>query len=272
MSDYPVAIILTGPGINCDHELARAFELAGAAPRFVHLSELLADPARLDEADLIGLPGGFSYGDAIAAGRVFAQMIRRQLYPAFVRAIERGVPMIAPCNGFQIAVQAGLLPGPEAGSPWPGEPTGPCVTLTSNTSARFIDRWCRIEVPANTRCVWTKDLKLTAASAMLPIAHGEGRFVPDVESRLNRLEQAGQIALRYAADDNPNGSAGDVAGICDATGLIFGLMPHPERYTTWTQHPFWSRLNEADREHDPPGLAMFRRAVAHVAGATALGA
>jgi phosphoribosylformylglycinamidine synthase len=262
----PRALIITTAGINCDRELAASFEQAGAEARFVHLNELMADPPLIDDFDLIGLPGGFAHGDAVAAGRIAAQLIRRRLYPALVRALQRGAPMIAPCNGFQIAVQVGLLPGPAEGEAWPAQPPRPTVALADNSSARFIDRWVKIEIPSRTRCVWTRGLEINDHSGFLPIAHGEGRFVAQSDEVLHRLEASGQIAVRYAAADNPNGSQGNVAGICDATGLIFGLMPHPERYTRWTQHPRWTRLDEHDRRGDPPGLAMFRNAVAHAAG------
>ncbi len=260
----PTALILTAPGINCDRELAHAFELAGASAELVHINRLLADPAMLARFDLIGLPGGFSYGDAVAAGRIVAALVRRTLYGAFVSAIGRGVPIIAPCNGFQIAVQAGLLPGPAAGERFPSGPPRPTVTLATNESARFIDRWCGVEIPAGTRCIWTRGLQPAGESAVLPVAHGEGRFLPSSPDLLARLGDAGQIALRYSAGDNPNGSAACIAGICDASGLVLGLMPHPERFTRWTQHPRWTRLDGAVMEDDPLGLAIFRNAVTHV--------
>jgi phosphoribosylformylglycinamidine synthase len=262
----PSALIITAAGINCDLELGRAFELAGATPEFVHLNLLMKDPAIIDRFDLIGIPGGFSYGDAIAAGRIAAQLMRKMLYPAFVRAIERGAPIIAPCNGFQIAAQMGLLPGPNAGSgdTWPAESPRPSVALAQNESGRFIDRWCRVEIPANTRCIWTQGLDVDSQTGLLPIAHGEGRFTPESDDLLHRLEESGQVAIRYAADENPNGSTGDVAGICDSSGLIFGLMPHPERYTQWPQHPWWTRLNSQQTLGEPLGLRIFRNAVAHV--------
>ncbi len=257
MADRPHALVLTAPGINCDEELCEAFALAGAEPTRIHINRLAADPSLLEEAELIGLPGGFSYGDAVAAGRIAAQLIRSHLWDALMRAVERGVPMIAPCNGFQIAVQAGLLPGPCEGAPWPVSPSSAEVALVDNESARFIDKWVAVEYPSETVCVWTKGLDVR--DTLLPIAHGEGRFIAG--DTLARLEASGQIAVRYASDDNPNGSDGDVAGICDASGLILGLMPHPERYTRWTQHPHWTRLEESARQGDPPGLAMFRNAV-----------
>lgn len=260
----PNALIITAAGINCDHELARAFELAGATPRFVHLSELLARPALVDAFQLIGIPGGFSYGDAVAAGRIAAQLMRGTLYGVLVSAIQRGVPIIAPCNGFQIAAQMGLLPGPAPGDGWPHEPPSPTVALGQNESARFRDDWCRIEIPANTRCIWTQGIEVSDAGRMLPIAHGEGRFIASSSELLDELRESGRIAVRYAADDNPNGSVDDIAGICDSTGLVFGLMPHPERFTRWTQHPSWTRLAESERGEEPLGLAMFRNAVEHV--------
>lgn len=263
-STPPAALVITAAGINCDLELARAFELAGARVETEHLNQLVADPSAMDRFELIGLPGGFSFGDAVAAGRVAAAIMRRTLWSAFVRAIQRGVPIIAPCNGFQIAVQLGLLPGPVEGDRWPDQPPKPILALTSNASARFVDRWCRMEVPAETRCIWTRGLAPSSDNAMLPIAHGEGRFIVAEGCGLERLERAGQIAIRYAHDDNPNGSMGDVAGVCDASGLVFGLMPHPERFTSWMQHPTWTRLSRSTIASEVPiGLQMFRNAVAH---------
>jgi phosphoribosylformylglycinamidine synthase len=258
----PSTLILTAPGINCDRELARAFELAGASAEFVHLNRLLDDPSLMQRFDLIGLPGGFSYGDAVGAGRIAAALIRQRLYPAFVSAIERGVPIIAPCNGFQIAVQVGLLPGPASREPWPPAPAAPTVALAPNDSARFVDRWCGIEVPTRTRCIWTRGIEAAGERAVLPVAHGEGRFVAGSDEMLTSLARRGQVAMRYRAGDNPNGSADDVAGICDASGLVLGLMPHPERFTRWTQHPRWTRLEAACFAQAPLGLAMFRNAVA----------
>ncbi len=259
------ALVVTAPGINCDRELGEAFAVAGAAPESVLLDVLRRNPSRIDSYDLIGLPGGFSYGDDVAAGRVMAALMRREVYPAMRAAIERGTPVICPCNGFQIAVQAGLLPGPVgSGEGWPSTPARPIIALAQNQSARFHDGWTRVEIPANTRCVWTAGLECCGDDALLPSAHGEGRFVTgDVE--LSRLESNGQVAIRYAPDANFNGSMGAVAGICDPSGLVLGLMPHPERYLHWTQHPWWTRLDRTWRaKHEPLGLRMFRAAVAHV--------
>ncbi|MFK7959081.1 MAG: phosphoribosylformylglycinamidine synthase subunit PurQ [Phycisphaerales bacterium] len=252
----PTALVITAAGINCDRELVEAFSRAGASVESVHLRRLLDDPSIVDRFDLVGLPGGFSYGDAVAAGRIAASLLQHGVKDALVRAVDRGVPMIAPCNGFQIAVQLGLLPGGGAGG------SQRSVTLAPNASGRFVDRWSRMEYPSETRCIWTKDLDPAGAVNLLPSAHGEGRFLAADDAVIERLESAGQVAIRYAADENFNGSAARIAGICDETGLVFGLMPHPERYTRWTQHPWWTRLDAADLAGDPPGLQMFRNAVA----------
>lgn len=257
------AIIITAPGINCDLELAQAFETAGAKAELVLLSTLLRTPTLVDQYNLIGLPGGFSYGDDVAAGRIMAQLIRTGLYPALAAAIERGTPMIAPCNGFQIAVQAGLLPGPNDGESWPTTPAAPVVSLLPNERGRFRDCWTRVEVPTNTTSVWTRGLACDGPMAALPSAHGEGRFVA-TDAVLDALEASGRVALRYANDENFNGSSRSIAGICDSSGLVFGLMPHPERFTRWTQHPTWTRVDVRDRPSETLGTAMFRRAVEHV--------
>lgn len=256
----PRALVITAPGINCDQELAHAFALAGAAPQILLLNELSRQPSRVDQFQLIGLPGGFSYGDDVAAGRIMAALIRRTLYPALAAAVERGVPMICPCNGFQIAVQAGLLPGPAEGEAWPSHPATPVVALAQNSNACFQDRWTRVEIPAGTRCVWTQGLQADDETGLLPCAHGEGRLVA-TDPVLDALETSGQVAMRYHSADHFNGSARRIAGLCDASGLVLGLMPHPERFTRWTHHPRWTRLSPAERREEPLGLRMFRNAV-----------
>jgi phosphoribosylformylglycinamidine (FGAM) synthase-like amidotransferase family enzyme len=259
----PKALVITAPGINCDGELGLAFLEAGAVPTSVLLSELIERPAIIDDYALIGLPGGFSYGDDGGAGRVVAQLIRKGLYSALSAAIERGVPMIAPCNGFQIAVQAGLLPGPNSGENWPQVPARPTVALAPNEAGRFRDDWTGIEIPSESRCIWTAGIEGIDPEVMvLPSAHGEGRFVAAPQI-LSDLDGSGRIALRYTAQDHFNGSQDRVAGICDASGLVFGLMPHPERYTRWSQHPTWTRLDPSVRSGDTPGLMMFKNAVRH---------
>ncbi len=263
----PTTLIIRTAGTNCDRELAHAFELAGAAPRIVHLHDLIARPRMLEEFDLIGFPGGFSYGDDIAAGRILANRLRHRLLPGLQRAVARGVPMIGICNGFQVLVKLGLLPG---------EPTPPegesaaevrqTATLADNLSGRFIDRWCRLEADDRSVCLWTRDLD----PLDLPIAHGEGRFVASAEA-IARWRERGQIALRYVVSGdhpfagNPNGSMEDIAGVCDPTGVVLGLMPHPERFTHATHHPHWTRMSAAALAQTPAGLRVFQNAVSHVA-------
>ncbi|MBL8963532.1 MAG: phosphoribosylformylglycinamidine synthase subunit PurQ [Phycisphaeraceae bacterium] len=261
-----IAIVIRSAGTNCDVEMCRAFEMAGARARLFHVEALAREPSLLDEARLVGFPGGFSYGDDVGSGRILAMRLRESLWPALRRAAERGVPMIGACNGFQVMAQVGLLPGPGVGEPWPAARPGQSVALAENGGARFLDRWVGMRVELDSVCVWTKGLADAfdpadrEDSLMLPIAHGEGRFTADSPSTLADLERTGRVALRYTED--VNGSQGSVAGICDATGRIFGLMPHPERFLEWTRHPYWTRLGTSVTGKDPCGLMMFRNAVA----------
>lgn len=260
----PKALVITAPGINCDLELSEAFRSAGAEPVGYTLSTLIREPSLIAQHDIIGLPGGFSFGDDVAAGRIMGALMARSIYPALRDAVQDGVPIICPCNGFQIAVQAGLLPGPEVGDqPWPNDAAAATVALADNLSARFTDVWTRVEIPRDTVCIWTSGLRCDGDTGVLPSAHGEGRFVAP-QSLLERLEAAGQVAVRYGAGENFNGSVGAIAGICDPSGLVLGLMPHPERFTRWTQHPRWTRLDARELKGEPLGLQMFRRAVAFV--------
>lgn len=256
----PTAAVIRTAGTNCDSELVRAFSLAGAEPQTIHLDRLIAEPDRLDEFDLLGFPGGFSYGDDIASGRIFAMRVRERLYPALRRAIDRGCPIIGVCNGFQVLVQVGLLPGPAAGEPWPADrPPPQTVALTDNIQARFVDRWVPVAAEPSSVCVWTRGLAGNADTMQLPVAHGEGRFITASPQVTADLERTGRVALRYL--DNYNGSQGAIAGICDASGLIFGLMPHPERYLDWNRHPYWTRLPGSVTTGETPGLRIFRNAV-----------
>lgn len=267
MSCMVRAVVVRAPGTNCDVELCRAFAMAGAAVDLVHLDRLCESPGRLDGYDIVGFPGGFSYGDDIASGRVYAVKLREKVYPALRQAAARGCPMIGVCNGFQVLVQAGLLPGPAAGEPWPDVSPEQSIALTDNQDARFHDRWVGFDVNPASVCLWTQGLLEELADQtrvrlthQFPAAHGEGRFVTASAAILDRLEQQGQVVLRYA--DNYNGSQNAIAGVCDASGRIFGLMPHPERFLDWNRHPSWTRLpREMIEGSQTPGLKIFRAAV-----------
>ena len=257
----PKALVIRTAGTNCDKELAFAFELAGAEPYVVHLNRLVKDHKPVEQADLIGIPGGFSYGDDVAAGRIFADRLRRGLLAPLMDAYRRRVPMIGICNGFQVLVSLGFLPDPAA-----ADPPKQTLSLADNLSGRFIARWVNLRVNQDSPCVWTHGLD---ERIELPIAHAEGRLVFPSDRALRDLQERGQVVLEYGLDpgtgqpDNPNGSTAAIAGLCDPTGLIFGLMPHPERYTATTHHPRWTRmLAEGTDRTEPAGLLMFRSAVA----------
>lgn len=248
----PRTLILRTAGTNCDAETAHAFELAGATSERVHLNRILENPRVFDEYQLLAIPGGFSYGDDIAAGRIFANQIVHHLRDALRRFIDAGKPVIGVCNGFQVLIKTDLLPGPLTGQ------TGQNCTLTNNDSGRFMDRWVKL-APQPSRCIWTEGVD----PLELPIAHGEGKFVPATDAVRKALWDHQQVALTYA-DENPNGSVDAIAGVCDSTGLVLGLMPHPERFVSGLQHPAWSR-NKLDKDSlEGSGLKLFRNAVAHV--------
>ena len=247
----PKALVIRTAGTNCDLELCRAFTLAGAGVDLVHIDELLGEPTKIAQFDLIGFPGGFSYGDDIASGRIKAMHTRKELMPELLQAVDRGVPMIGICNGFQVMVQIGLLPGTENHDS--------CVALTDNDHGRFVDDWVEMKLNANSNCIWTQGLNEYAGDILFPIAHGEGRFVTKDQATLDLIKAGNQIALSYGTDIN--GSVEQIAGICDPTGRIFGLMPHPERALEWNRHPYWTRLDEKTKSQSTPGLSIFTSAV-----------
>ncbi len=246
----PNVLVLRAPGTNCDLETSYAFELAGATTERVHVNRILENPSIIERFQIMCFPGGFSYGDDIAAGRVLATKVRASLFDAIHNFRDAGKLILGVCNGFQILIKSGILVADdEQGAP---------VTLTWNKSGVYTDRWTRLEVKSD-KCVFLKGVE----NMYLPIAHAEGKFMARDETVLDKLEAEGRLVLRYVPSDNPNGAMRDVAGVCDETGRVFGLMPHPERHVDKTQRPNWTRFqNEPDfatRVGD--GLQIFKNAV-----------
>jgi phosphoribosylformylglycinamidine synthase subunit PurQ / glutaminase len=248
----PKTLVLRSAGTNCDGEAVFAFEQAGSDVELIHVNRLVENPGLLDRFQIMAVPGGFSYGDDIAAGKILANQIAHHLRPAFTKFVEAAKPIIGICNGFQVLVKTDMLPGTLGGR------TGQTCTLTNNTSGRFIDRWIKLSARPS-HCIWTAGV----GPMELPIAHGEGRFVPADDAVRTALWEKHQVPLVYDGD-NPNGSTDAIAGVCDASGLVFGLMPHPERHIDPTQHPAWTSRQPLPAEGD--GLQIFRNAVRHVAG------
>ncbi|KPK41203.1 MAG: phosphoribosylformylglycinamidine synthase [Omnitrophica WOR_2 bacterium SM23_29] len=259
-------LVLRAAGTNCDYETAFAFEHVGADAKSVHINQLVRKEVRLKDFHILAIPGGFTYGDDIASGKILANELKYKLAGELEKFIRDGKFIIGICNGFQVLVKSGLLPGSDGMA---GELK---ATLTTNDSGRYEDRWVYLKTlnskseTRNSKCVWTRGLD---EIIYLPAAHGEGKFIPKDDKVLDRLWTSGQIVFRYVDQNgklagfpwNPNGSVDNIAGICDITGRIFGLMPHPERHIFATQHPRRSR-GEVKGEGD--GVAIFRNGVKKV--------
>jgi len=275
----PHVLILRAPGTNCDRETAFAFERAGAKTKILHINRLLEDPDLFGRFQILCVPGGFSYGDDVAAGRILGNQIQHHLAERMAQFKADGKLILGICNGFQVLMKSGVLLDGEAEN-------GPAATLTYNDSGKFEARWVRLRVRGS------KSVFLTGIESMyLPVAHAEGKFVTRDEEALAELDAAGQLVLRYVSQrgggargeevrgreergdeprgsqggdrgaaypDNPNGSAADVAGICDGTGRVLGLMPHPERHIDPTHHPRWTRGEAGPTGY---GLRVFVNAV-----------
>ncbi len=259
MADVRV-MILRAAGTNCDGETRYAWETAGAGAEIVHVRRLIESPKLLDGFQVLTLPGGFSYGDDIAAGRIFARQIERHLLERVREFVERGGLVLGICNGFQVLVRCGLLPAA------PADGNRAC-SITHNSPPGFQDRWVWLEA-GDGPCVFLEG----GRRYEMPIAHGEGRVVFADDQGDGGVSTSAHDALRYIAPPdgstsaglpaNPNGSARDIAGLCDITGRVLGLMPHPERFITWTQHPAWTSRPRRDAGD---GLALFQRAVDYFA-------
>jgi phosphoribosylformylglycinamidine synthase subunit PurQ / glutaminase len=250
----PKALILRGPGANCDGETHFALEKAGADVTRLHINRLREKPTLLRHYQILVLPGGFSYGDDVAAGKILATQLRFFLADAVREFRDAEKLVLGICNGFQTLLKAGLIVPPDE--------DGPLATLARNDTGQFEDRWVTLSAtPGN--CPFLKGIH----RLFVPCAHGEGKFVTREDWILKGLASSGQVVLRYSTPtgdpargfpENPNGSLGDVAGLCDATGRVLGLMPHPERHALPTQHPRWTREGLQD---EGDGLAVFRNAV-----------
>jgi phosphoribosylformylglycinamidine synthase I len=263
------AIVLAGNGTNCEQEMAHACRLGGCeVVDIIHLSELLYGDRRLDDYHFLNLPGGFLDGDDLGAARAQANRFRHakvlagpgageRLADQLVRFVAAGKLVLGVCNGFQLMVKLGLLPGLAGGLRQE-------VTLTNNDSGRFEDRWVSLRVN-ETPCVFTRGL----SSLYLPVRHGEGKFMPG-DGLLERLETERLIVMQYTRPEgseptqdypaNPNGAVAAIAGICDPSGRLFGLMPHPEAFLHYTNHPRWTRLSEPPTGEEGQGVAVFRNA------------
>lgn len=254
--------MLLAAGINRDRDAEDAFRLAGAEPERVHINDIADGRKRLKDYQILMLPGGFSFGDDIASGKVLANKLKYKLKDDLMQFIADGKLVLGVCNGFQVMVKLGILPG------FDGNYTKQDVTLTHNDSGKFEDRWVYLKANPDSNCVFTKGIeKLLYA----PICHGEGKFIPRDDDVLKRLQDNNQVVVQYVDENgdfgpyptNPNGSIVHVAGICDETGRIFGMMPHPENYILRTQHPRWTREDLPD---EGDGLILFRNAVNYVRG------
>ena len=244
-------LILRAPGTNCDAESAFAFERAGAQVDLIHVNELIRRQRLLSDYLIMVIPGGFTYGDDISAGRILANELRLKLRGEIQKFVDDGRLILGICNGFQVLVKAGLLPESR------GEKSQ-SLTIASNDSGRFECRWVYLRASKTSPCIFTRGINLM----YLPVAHGEGKVViepgalEELNVALHYADEAGDIRAGYP--HNPNGSMNNMAGICDATGRIFALMPHPERFIRWTQHPRWT--TEPRRDYGD-GFRIFLNAV-----------
>jgi len=264
--------VLAGFGLNCDNETAHALRLAGAHPEIVHINALINGERRLADYQMLAFIGGFSWGDDHGGGVVQAVRLKTRLGDRLGRFVADGNLVIGICNGFQTLANLGLLPGLD------GDYTRRSVALIHNDCGNFRDQWVHLQANPQSPCLFTRGLK----NLELPVRHGEGKFYADHQT-MERLNGQGLIALRYASaggtpadgkfPQNPNGSLNDVAGICDPSGRVFGLMPHPEAFHHWTNHPDWPRTRAngkdpglTDDQGLTPGVRILRNGVDYILG------
>ena len=277
----PKVAVLFGFGINCDRETAAVFDLVGGKSERIHVNTFVQGNRVLEDFDILAVPGGFSFGDHLGSGRLMGNRMRFALREQLHAFVAAGKPIIGICNGFQVLVKTGLLPGPNASNPLPDFVQR--ASLTLNDSGRYEDRWVTLEFDPDSQCIWTKGIQRIDC----PVRHGEGKFVMPSTTDFDALAANHQLAVRYVDPNtpvgqgvtdeplpfpiSPNGSMRNIAGVCDSTGLVFGLMPHPEAvYAKWL-HPHHTRgsapgplSSEALGEWEGEGLQMFRNAVEYV--------
>ena len=259
--------VITGYGINADLELCTAFERAGADVYRIHIRDLIENSEQIAGYDILAFPGGFSFGDHMGSGVVFANLFKRNLKIALDEFLSSGKLVIGICNGFQVLVKMGFLPN--ISGKWKQE-----VSLIHNDSGKFEDRWVRVRFNRKSPCVWTKNIE----EMDLPVRHGEGKFIAMSDDVLSNLVQSEYVALRYTSrkceqgensesetsevgyPENPNGSEDNIAGICDPSGRVLGLMPHPEAFVIGETHPSWTR----SKPIEGAGLALFRNGVEYM--------
>ena len=249
--------ILRAAGCNCDVEAAFAFELAGADARLIHINQLLSGDAQLDAFQILAIPGGFTYGDDVSAGKILANELKYQLTEQLYQFYEAGKLILGICNGFQVLVKSGLLPQANLTA------SEPEATLTYNDSGKYEDRWVYMKINPASSCLFIQNMPEVI---YIPVAHSEGKFVPRDDEVLAQLQRNNQVVFQYCDQNgneveypgNPNGSIAAIAGICDPSGRILGLMPHPERYIHPTHHPRWTREG---LDKDAYGRYIFENAV-----------
>ena len=275
MQPYPYVkvLVLTGYGLNCDNETAYAFELAGAKVTRVHINSLVDGSVVLDDFKIMVFGGGFSWGDDHGAGVIQAVRMKTNIGENILEFIDKGNLVVGICNGFQTLVNIGLLPGLD------NDYKKRSVAVTFNDCGNFVDNWVTLKVNPKSPCIFTRGLD----KLEFPVRHGEGKFYSDSKT-IKRLVENNQVAVQYAMPDgrpakgkfpfNPNGSLDDIAGICDPTGRIFGLMPHPEAYNHFTNHPDWTRNKEKAKRSkvkiDPGptiGISIFKNAIDYIRNA-----
>jgi len=271
------ALVLTGYGLNCDYETDFSLKSAGADSQRVHINELISGKKdgveiRLSDYQILIFGGGFSWADDHGAGVLMASKLKHHLGDEIEKFIQDGNLIIGICNGFQCLVNLGLLPG------FGGQYRERSVALTYNDSGNFIDTWVKLKVNPEASSVFTKGL----SDLEFPVRHGEGKFYASDET-INQLFENNQVVLQYADENgegadgiwplNPNGSLRDIAGICDPTGRVFGLMPHPEAFNHFTNHPDWTRKKQAlarqgggTLQEEGEGINIFRNAVNYIKG------